>query len=442
MSDTALLSVVNMGLSFLGRNTAVSKRLGAAESNNISFYEADQSDRDSHEIGKFRGINPSSPFYTQPIGKFRGIYQQPKSYNSHYDPLVARQPASRLEYILDFFGIRLETKTSETEAVENQRLTEPDDRVYLNTDNAIYDLLTEPGDLNEAYVNVDETPGQTQEDELAAFTEEVIDHGIENSTWRAHPDLARLILENRGELADKLEESENLRDLITTSPDEVLLEASRERVREQVSEKLKNSADILDQDFLEEYPLVALRLLERPDLVSWVEENRDNALQLRADAGRITKEMQDRLAEEADSLVQNLPFTEDFFAANPNLAEAVWADTLTGYDQSIGTWLESKASLLPEDANMVALASGYWADRAKTATGGAGTIPEHLFDNNPPLSMMAALDQDVADSLAAEATAIQTMYPLKTSTSLPVLAYRAFGLGLGNRYYGDYQRVA
>ncbi|MDP8208008.1 MAG: hypothetical protein P9L92_15190 [Candidatus Electryonea clarkiae] len=439
-----VLQVRSTALKFLGRHQGLSRRTGYSSDNTNAFESAVEDDRKSADIGRFRGVDPYSPFYTRPVGEFRGIDTSSPMFRTPDGEKHDSDPEPRLmeeEHPLYDLYPEIHTRNADEEAVDEVSSSNPYDSVFAREDSEVRDLLTDTDDLNDSYVNDIPSKAQAQEYELAGYAENAIAAGVDKATWESQPDVARLALENRGSLADEIKDSDDFRDLLKESPDAVMLDESRKRVRNELSEKLRNSGDILDEEFMKEHPLAALNLLDRPDLVNWVEQDMDNARAYKRDAGLYDDQTRNRLGSEAAKRVESSPFDEDWFDGNKGVAEAVWADSVTGHDDKVGTWMDSQETIQPEDAFAPELAGQYWSDIAKRESGGEDVIPEHLFDSNESLSMMTSLNGDFAESLQNSAEAITTSFPDFPSTSLTTVAYRGYGLGLADRSYGDYQRI-
>ncbi len=419
MSATDTLAASEWGLRFLGRHPSLSRKIGSSADYTQSYLAADALDRDQADIGKFRGISTSFPFSRNSL--------EDANQSLTLNPAFAR-------------GLELRTEDEAARAVDEVSRLIAEDQWYIRPDGEVRDLLSSEKDLQRAYTNDFQETGYKQEAQLAEFAGLVISAATGDAEWLPQPDVARLALENRGGFGDLLKDDDTLQSYLTTPADEVLLDESRERAKSAVLELLPNSSDILDEEFFDEFPLTALRLLERPDIVDWIERDTDNAKQFKQDAGLLTEEIRGRLSEEADKIVENDPFDERFFDANLNLAEVVWADNLTGHENDYGTFLNG-VEVLREDAQATDLAAQYWTKQASKQVNN-DSFPNHLFEQNNSLAMMAALNTDVSFALSAEAESIHISYPNKSGLSQVTRAFRGYGLGLGDRQYGDYLRVA
>ena len=425
MTET-YLAVSSRAVEFLSRHPQVSRRAGGSAGLNDSFKQADSEDREAESIRKFRGLHPYGTFSTTEPGNFRGIGLD--------------VPDSEIE-LPAYKKIKVHINVDEAKAMDRVSWNNLKELMYTRRGSEAGEVLEEPGTLNTAYVEGNPTPGLDQESEIAAYADTEIP-GTDRETWVSQPDLARLALENRGELAERIADSDDLREALTAVPDDLALERARTRVREEVSGKLRNSSDILDEEFLEDNPLATLDLLQNPAKVKWVEENRENAKQYRRDAGRTAVSKRAELAGEAAERVQNQPFDETWFEGNLNVAETVVADAYTGHGDALGTFLETQGGTSREEASATRLASKYWAEIGKRETGGDDGPPGFLFDENRSLAMMASIDSELAGALKADALSIRTSYPQAGPFQPETIAFRAYGLGLADRIYGNFQRVA
>lgn len=418
----SVLLVSDTALRFLGRNTAVSRTLGRSANRTRSFTLADNYDRDAESINSFR-FGPPGPGVRGPVSSFRGV------------------PTSSTLRLPGHDGVSVHETSPNREAVDSTRALDPFDSRFLGEQTVMRALFIATSPLAESFQEGDRAHGYRLREDFAAFARTVVG-GTDRVDWRSQPGLARLVWENRAGLADRMNESEEVRALMNTSPDEVVVQQARERVREEVSSKLVNSSGILDEEFLRDNPLAALDLLLNPDRVQWVEEDSAHAEQYRKDAGLTAERMRDELPELADAEVQNGPFDDSWFRANLLLAEAVVADAALGMTNSFGRYLDSRANLLEEKAFAPDLAAEYYRREAVEAVGGEGVIPDSLFRDNVSLAMMTALDALVAAGLARDAEEIRVSYPEESARAPGRLAQQAYGLGLGERVHGDYARVA
>ncbi len=438
-----VLQVSPRGTRFLGRNPSLSRNLGREEESYGRFESGDSYDREAHEIGRFRGVYPRSPFYTKPLDQFRGLNDSSTLYRTPNNGYHKDDPSpGLLDKSHPLYGFNPEIRvTSENELSFNKiNQVNPLDTAYAFPSSQVRQLLISSNDLNEAYTSGNSSRDYAQENELSAYAQNEIIPGIDKNRLQSEPDLARMILENRGGLREKLDEDKNLREVFDISQLEFLLDQSRQRVRDELSEELRNSGDILDEDFIEYYPLASLNLLKNPDLIRWVEEDRENAYQYKQDAGRTEKIVKDSLAEEAADEVQAFPYSTSFFEGNEELAEAVLSDRLTGYDHKLGSWLARQDSIRHDKSFAPDIAEKYLADTAIQETGGSRHLPEHLFENNPTLSIMVLMDSDLAEDLKNDSMAVRISYPDRNKLDNRTIAYRAFGLGLADRKYGEFIR--
>ncbi|MBZ0263174.1 hypothetical protein K8I28_00775 [bacterium] len=443
--STTVLSVSDKGYRFLGKNTSVSSRLGNSSERSLDFMDADAIDLDDHQIDRFRGLDSHSPFYLNSTQSFRGLHDPPTFSRSSFQNSsflqVSLSSTETIEELLDGRKIRVNDRSENSRAISREASKDPYDAVYTSEDRNVHDVLAESDELTNAYVEGRTHNDLPHEDKLADLAEVIVGNGISADRWRQYPDLARLAVENRADFQDQLEESSELSDLMNAQPEDELLQRSREQVVEAVSEKLQNSSEILDEEFLNEYPLLALYLLRNPGLIEYIEQNTEFAEQYRADAGRITESMRDDLPELADEAVDSSPFDEDYFAANPDMAEVVLNDAAADSSHPFATWLEQQ-EIQRKEASPSTLAESYWLDRAREATRGESNIPDFLFSDNPPLSMMASLNQSLADTLTNNSELLYTLFGDTSEDSLFRRAQRAYGLGLSQRINGEYQRIA
>ncbi|MBD3165072.1 hypothetical protein GF324_00570 [bacterium] len=415
MSDATVLTASAAGVRFAGRHPSLTRRIGGSADFTSRFTEADAEDRASHSIGRFRGITDEFPFDN--------------------DDYLDRWAADNFIPALSGWD-NLVVKDEYGEAVDAVSRLNPYDRVYASPQSDVRDLIADQRQLRESYLSGDPGKGELQESKLAEFAVSQITNKLSEDEWLRHPDLARLALENRGGLGDLLREDEDLQAHLTLEPDEALLENARTRAREEVQSRLDNASDILTDDVFEENPQFALYLLMNPSEITLAEQSDDYADSLRAQAGELEGRALDELAAKADEAVTASPFTEQYFDDNLGLAEVVVTDTLAAGDHLFADYLNGTSGLLREDADPRTLASGYWAGVAKDKTG----LNTTLFDNDSLSAMLAGRNDSVADALSSDADAIETSYPAEDG--YPRRAYRAYGLGLGDRNYGDFFRWA
>ncbi len=454
MTDS-VLNTTNRGIDFLGRNTEVARRLGWSSLNTSGFEVAAAADKAATQAGRFRGVFAQSPFYTKKLDEY--------DINDTLNPLQ-RNPVDKTRTVkhnplwdnpLEEADIRVETDRER--AIDQRSLKNPYDMVFARRNSNMREFLVHADDPGDGYIEGDPTMAQHQDKDLAEFAEEDVVAGVDSETWLEQPEVARLALENRGGLADKLQESDTLKKYLEADPAEAVRDRSREKVREALDGKLSNSSEILDDEFLEAHPLAALKLLEDNQTREWVEEDTDNAREFKDQAGVVEDEMRSEMAQKATDRMNSYPFNAygaEFFQGKDNLAEAVVSDTLTSSgDDSFATWLESRESGLEdsgspeqplnmEEVGSQQLASSFWADQAKAAVGTDAGIPDHLFNGNVSLSMMTANDANLAADLTADAGAIATSFPDRGATAPATKAYRAYGFGLGERTFGRFLRVA
>ncbi len=420
--------------------------MGWSGSRTTSFETAVAKDQADTSSSRFRGINPTSPFYTQSKDTY--------SFNDTLNPLqrtpmgekyIGQDKSSFWDNPLKDAEVHYADENAE--AVDARSSRDPEDTVFARKDSEVRDYLVENKDPREGYVEGDPTMAQHQDKDLTEQAENTIVAGVDKNTWLSQPDVARMALENRGGLADELKRDPDLKENLETNPTTALRDDSREKVREELDDELSSTTkEVLDDEFMEDHPLAALKLLDDAGTREWVEQDKDYAEEFKRKVGTVEDEMRDQLADEAAEKMGSFPYNGyegRFFEGRDDLAEAVWSDSLTSKgDDSVATWLNGQ-DINSDSTSSSDLSATYWADRAKQATGGGDSgIPEHLFDNNVSLSMMAARNENVAEGLTRDAAEIAVAYPDSDAGSLATKAYRAYGFGMGERSYGQFLRVA
>ncbi len=459
MSETTVPSYSSEGISLLARNPAVARTLGRSAGKTGELKSAEQ--RDEYERGPdtWHGIDDEGHYSPASPEDWRGIdsanatslvkKSKPKALGDKF-----RGPVFSVTDILKApleKGEAVHTETKAEQAVKQKLWTRPKDRLYLGdslVSQSLYgksqhvrDLITNDTELNRAYTGDVSHATENLRGEIAGAAAAQVT-AVDATKLTNESELGRLILEDRGGLTDALQSSAARRDLIGADPGAELLQAARERVLNAVEPQLKNSGDIITEDVLRKYPLVALDLLTRPGLIRWVEENRDNARSLVQDAGRITEQVQSELPDRAEAIVgQNiLPFTSDWFASNQGAAEVVVSDQAVGYSSPYGEYLISQKDELASTATQRTEATRYWRERGAAATNNA--LPDHLLEGSPSLSLLASKDTTVSSGLMADSANITAGYPDAAETSDLLTALQAYSIGLGERIYGVYERVA
>ncbi|MCB2200469.1 hypothetical protein KQI63_13760 [bacterium] len=425
MSDS-IGSLSAVARSFLSRNLPVSRALGSSEARSQSFDEADRSDRSASSTSSpWHGIDSDGYYSPDDTSDFRGI--------GYLGKLIAS-------------GHTLKNRNPNEVAVDDRAPGDPFDRAFLGDPTtferyygedgaAARQLLADEAALREAFTEGRAGLENKLPDDLALFAALVI-AATDQEDWLDDGELARLVLENRAGLAERIEEDPELKALLTADPEEVMVERSRERVLSDLLPQLANSGDILDEEFLRDHPLFALALLRDPGLLKFVEENRDQAYAIRRDAENIEARVQAELAEEADAIVGNSPFTSYWFEEHDEWAEVVVSDYRTKHDQPLGQWMGTVEEMVTEDVIGQALARAYWVDLADAAT--SNVFPTSLFSDSDALSLMTVLSSDLAEALQEDSTTILESIPTQTTA---LHAARAYGFGLGERSYGDYRRI-
>ncbi len=439
MNGTDLLQVSSRAVGFLGRHVPVSRSLGGSGDRTDRFTAADSSDRDAMHIRNWSGILDDQPYQAGDLEDFRGLPQlsdlkTPLYYEQltgeqnwgvkHHDP---RREAVDQKSALELRDAWFAGHPTFTEAV------------YGDGESAIRELLATDDALRSAYTRGRDANAYEQEMDLAAEAGFWFE-GTEEADWRDQEDFARMALENRGGLADKLQASGSLRDMVGADGLEQLVSESRQRVLDELLPMLENSSDTITEEFLQQHPLTALELLDNSGLRRDVEEDPDKAAELVADADRIEGEVKGELAQRAASRINDDLFNENWFTTEGALAEAVVSDGVTDADNSFADWLRVQEGYTYATARSPELIENYWADRAYGAVEGA--LDRRLFAENPSLAMMTSLNTEVAEDLASDADAIATAYPEGSELNGAVRAYRAYGLGLADRRFGTYTRVA
>ncbi len=433
MSLSDYLAVSSYATNFLGRHTRVSKALGGSADRTEKFTTADSNDRKTvSTAGEWYGIAKEGFYNPDPTEEFTGILDP---FNSYYS--------------IDNVDLDTHEHDPNAIAVDAARNRNPYDKALLGDDLIFEELYGEDGselrevvieddELRENFVENDRSYDYRIEEELANLANEITPPA-EIEDWLKSGDLSRLIVEGRAQLVDKLNESEELSDLLSSDPREELLSRSRERVQDELTPLLQNSSDILDEEFLSEHPLFALHILQDPAYLKWVEDDREHAKGARRDAENIENVKREELAEIAESEVGQLPYTESWFSDNIDFAEIVVSDSEINHDSQLGQWLNQNGNILPENASVADLTHQYWSDTAFEKVD--ENIDQHIFDNSSQLSMMTSLDGDVAESIKNDSEKISLSFPDVSIPDREAFAVLSYGLGLGNRVYGDYQRI-
>lgn len=461
MSDS-LTAVSDAALRFLGRNPRLARALGRDGDATTAFAEADKADRERRSLTNWRGLNESGPAESAPLQHWRGLslpyngLRTPKTVGfgiTHRDPRQEavdgemRESSADRVYLQDPMLFDPPKLFSDLAFDDNpNQLGERVRRALYGTDvhteldeTHVRGLITSNHDLSQAYVNGHSAEARTLETDLAneaAWNT----FGLVREDFVAEGPLARLVHENRGGLGDRLMDSEQLRSLVNTDSTGVMLEDRREEVLARLRPELENTGDILTGDFLEEHPLLSQELLRNDALLKWVEEDRDNARELRRDGDLFEARMREAIPQRAAQRVNMDRFDQDWFASNMRVAETVTADDVLDREDPLGTYLQSRRGLLEEEAFAPRLVDGYWAEQAQKAAG--DEVPGWLFERSTGLAMMTALHPDVASGLKDDAGAITASFDGEDRDYLVRRAWQAYGLGLGERIYGEYQRVA
>jgi hypothetical protein len=433
MSLSDYLAVSSYATNFLGRHTRVSKALGGSADRTEKFSTADTNDRKNSSLkGEWYGLAKEGFYNPSPIEEFTGILEP---YNSNFS--------------ID--DVDLDTHEHNPNAIEVDaaRNKNPYDKALLGDDlifgqlygedgSELREVMIEDDELREKFVNNNGNYDYLTERDLAYLANEITPPAdIED--WLKSGDLSRMTVEDRSQLVDKLNESEELVDLLSANPREELLSRSRERVLDELTPLLENTGDILDEEFLSEHPLFSLHILQDPAYLKWVEEDRDNAKAARRDAENIENVKREELAEIAESEVGQLPYTESWFNDNIDFAEIVVNDSEIDHDSQLGQWLNQNGNILPENASVTDLTNQYWSDTAFEKV--EESVDQHLFDNSTALSMMSVLDENVAQSIINDSEKISLSFPNVSIPEKEAFAVLSYGLGLGHRVYGDYQRI-
>lgn len=459
MSETTVPTYSDAGTSFLARNPAVARELGRSGSKTDQLKSAEE--RDAYERGAatWHGINDSGYYNPADPEDWRGIYSADSMSLTHTKKENALGDKFRgpifsgtnvLKAPLDK-GEIVHTETEQERAVKEKLWTRPEDRAYLgdpllspslygNSTNA-RDAIAHDTELNSAFTGNVSHATQNQRGEIADAAATQVT-GVVATDLNNEGELARLILEDRGGLTDRLAQSQDARHLIGADPSTELLNASRDRVIAALIPQLNNSSDIVTEDILRQHPLAAMDLLSQPELISWVEGKRANARSFVQDIGTREEQVRADLPSRASKVVgeTTYPFSSDWFTQHLDAAEIVVSDNVTGAANPYSEHLISQKDELAREASQAGEARKYWINQAKLATDNA--LPGHLIETSKSLSLLAAEDQPTAMGLIADAGTINAGYPNVAETSDLLTALRAYSIGLGERIYGVYERVA
>ncbi|MFH0883144.1 MAG: hypothetical protein V2A56_09165 [bacterium] len=459
MSKTTVPAYSTEGTNFLARNPAVARVLGRSGSRTDKLRQAEQ--RDAYERGPatWHGIDSEGYYNPDHPQDWRGLDSANAMLLHKTDkPTVLgdkfRGPIFSTTDILKApldKNEAVHTETEEEAAVKETLWASPEDRATLGDpllSEALYgrsmnarDLIAHDTELNRAYTGDVSHATQNQRGEIADAAAFQVT-GVKATDLFGEGELGRLILENRGGLSDTLNASESTRNLIGADPGNELQQASRERVLDTLLPKLQNSSDIITEDVLRDHPLAAMDLLSQPELINWVEGKRDNARSFVQDIGRTEEQVRSDLPDRAQAVVGEYayPFSRDWFSQNTDAAEVVVADRVTGTSAPYSEHLLSQQDELSRLASQSTEAGKYWTQQAKQSTG--STLPGHLLETSPSLSLLAAKDHTVAMGLLSDAKMIHAGYPNVAETSDLLTALRAYSIGLGERIHGVYERVA
>jgi len=459
MSENTTLNATFAGLSFLSRNTLLARAFGRDGVMTKRFSDSEEKDAYERSAATWNGLNESGVYDVGDVSDFRGLYSDGVTLlngsNKSSSILGERFVGpifTSVENILErpvTSGNVVNAETEDEKSVLQKLRGDAEDRAYLGDEvlsdrlysesTSVRDLISGESDLADAYTtdasqSASALPGQLND--YASL--ELL--GIESGELVNEGELSRLITENRGEITDRLNNSSELRDLIGASAQETLLNEARDAVIDEVLPKLKNSSEILTEDVLRDNPLVALDLLQRPAFRDWVEEDTNNARSVLSDLDNISNRVRGEMIEDAAITDRSTPYDKAWFETNTRFAEVMASERETGGDTNLREFIYGQQNdpLYEESANE--LAKEYWRERADKATG--GVLPDHLTEESDSLALLAGSDEGVAGGLAADSEAINTSYPEGNNYTDALTAYRAWGLGLGDRLYGEYTRVA
>lgn len=450
--ESTTLVVSSHALEFLRKHSSLPRELGGSAARTDRFSAADTADRLSASLMNWRGVSGEGYLTANETSSFRGLAIRDQLYVNHL-----RDSASH-------------ALTDEERLVDEATARDPEDRVFAGdvvTDPIYYGssaemraLLKDEYVLQQAYLRDQRGGEYTRERDLATRAERLFP-GAERVAWLREGELSRVLVENRGGIVERLNSEETLRQIIETVPQKVLVAESREEVLESLLPELENSDVVLTERFLQSHPMIALELLRNPGKRSWVEEDLDNARSMVTDANVLEAEFRERVQQRAAELIRTFPFSNATFAEavdldeiqdqydagkdpaklvewiehHPDLAEVVVADTVTDRPYKLASWLEAQDDVSLTEAYASDLIHQYWVYRASEEDG--GLIPDQVFQESSALAMLIASDRILRENLREEAGLLAKSFPSEAAFERILAVYQGYGLGLGDRNFGD-----
>jgi len=419
-------------MSFLTRNLRVPRLLGNENDKYSDFSIADKNDRKETGLYSWYGVEDNGFWNPKPFEEFRGIEQE-----DHILPDAEKISNS------------MKRQSTNAREVDGESRNNPYDRVLLGDPLLGDKLFGEDGselreyfindkDISEAYRKNSDYYGPELQDKIDNLVRHVVP-SIEEEAWNGEGELGRLILEDQAEMANNFINEEEYRENIGKEITTELISQSRERVLDELLPKLRNSSEIITEDFLREHPLVAYDLLAHSDRLDYVEADIDHAKYVVAHSLETEDRVEAELAELASSEANQIPFNVEWFNDNPEMAELIANDKLTDYENSFGQWLNQQDDYLEGEGFPATLSAEYLTDRANEET--ENKINSHLFEDSSALSFLTISNSDFSDRLKQNAESINSAFPSGNALSPNLWVLRSYGLGIGENSYGSYQRT-
>jgi len=421
-----------MTADFLARNLSILRGLGQDSKLSSDLTTARKADQKEAGAYTWYGIKDSGFYNPDSIEDFRGVKGIPRIIENGDEISKSMKNHGANEIEVDDY--------SRGNPYDRVYLGDPllTEKLYGDDGSQVRNLFIEDDSLRSDLLDTSNQPSRNLTTELIAFAREVVP-GLEVPEWAREGELARMVLENVGGLGDKIIENKDLRNLINTDSTDELINQSREAVLDELLPQIKNSSEIITEDFLRENPHIAFDLLANPESLHYVEEDLDQAREVVRYASESKNRIFDQMTANASSEVNQIPFSDDWFESNPEVAEIVASNKLTDSDNPLGQWMNRQEDYLQGESFSNDLIQKYWSDTAQSVT--EDSLNSHLFEDSPTLSMLAVSNPEVRNLLVNNAVEINESYPDGNTNSPDLWVLRTYGIGLGENNYGDYQRV-
>jgi hypothetical protein len=250
------------------------RQLGKEQDYEESYLRAD-SDA-NRQIKAFRGINSlnPSPFKTRPLKDFRGImktensgFVNPQKYEDK-GVINRRQPEpGQLEFP--------ENDPRQAERIDYQRVQ---DWIYVKQHPQLGNMLAEEGKLREEYFNQSGDSDYQIDSRIKDLARQRLESqsALDDDYLLNHPEEARLIALNAGDIAEAINEDPELPNALVTDPGKGYSDDIRRELARKVASQFSSDTG-LDEAFFTEHPEAGLYFQQHPGLINRFNQNPETA---------------------------------------------------------------------------------------------------------------------------------------------------------------------